>query len=240
VGDVGQNSREEIDLVVRGGNYGWRIREGNLCTGLDPAECDDPTLIPPLLDYAQDSGRCAVTGGYVYRGSRGTLPQGTYVFADFCTGEIWRLAGSGKVLLLDSAGAVSSFGEDEAGEIHVVHLGGTVSRLVRDPDPCAYRLSQTGVRVSAAPQSSMVRVLTSAGCSWTATSHVPWLRINAGASGAGNGTVRYAIAANTRTRSRTGTMTIAGNTFTVIQSGLGAACQPSRNNPCPRPPSPGR
>jgi hypothetical protein len=237
-GDVGQFEREEIDLVTVGGNYGWRLREGTLCTGLGPGDCEDPGLVPPLLDYAHAGGRCSVTGGYVYRGNQDTLPQGTYVFADFCSGEIWRRAGGGKTLLLDTALLVSSFGEDEDGEIYVVDLAGTLSILVRDPEPCAYALSQGSKQVSAAAQSGTVRVLTVAGCSWSAGSNVAWIGITSGTSGSGSGPVRYAIAANTRRQPRTGTLTIAGKTFTVIQSGVAAACPPRSR--CARPGPPGR
>ncbi len=102
VGDVGQGAQEEIDVVTRGGNYGWRVFEGTECTGLDPDRCDDPGFTGPVTTYATHSGgRCAITGGYAYRGMAGTLPAGTYVFADYCSGEIFRLQAGSPVLLLD-------------------------------------------------------------------------------------------------------------------------------------------
>ena len=79
---------------------------------------------------AHGGGRCSITGGYVYRGSRGALPTGTYVYGDFCTGEIFAWNGAAQALLLDTAMSISSFGEDEQGELYVVDLGGTVSRIV--------------------------------------------------------------------------------------------------------------
>src|SRR5262245_49284528 len=88
-GDVGQSAREEIDRVVRGGNYGWRTFEGTRCTGSDPGPCDPSPFVPPIAEYENAGPRCAVTGGYVYRGSRGSLPSGTYLFGDFCSGEIF-------------------------------------------------------------------------------------------------------------------------------------------------------
>jgi glucose/arabinose dehydrogenase len=131
VGDVGQDQREEIDVVTLGGNYGWRVFEGTRCTGLDPL-CGSPDFTPPIAEYAHN-GRCSVTGGYVYRGPRGTLPLGTYVYGDFCTGEILTLrpvmSGATETLLADTDLRISSFGEDEAGEIYVVGLGGTVHRI---------------------------------------------------------------------------------------------------------------
>jgi len=130
VGDVGQSVREEIDVVSLGGNYGWRVLEGTRCTGVDPQRCAEAGFIAPIAEYDHTGGRCAVTGGYVYRGQAGTLPSGTYVFADFCTGEIFRLDGGVRGLLLDTGLPISSFGEDQEGELYVVSLGGTVHRLV--------------------------------------------------------------------------------------------------------------
>jgi glucose/arabinose dehydrogenase len=129
-GDVGQNTREEVDIVTRGGNYGWRVFEGTHCTGLGPAPCANFPSIPPIAEYMPgELGRCAVTAGYVYRGSRRSLPYGAYVFADFCSGEIFLYQGGVTSILTDTNAAVSSFGEDEAGEIYVVDLAGAISRL---------------------------------------------------------------------------------------------------------------
>ena len=133
-GDVGQNAIEEIDIVTLGGNYGWRVLEGTRCTNLGPAACTTPGFVAPIYEYAQDGGRCSVTGGYVYRGTRGTLTPGTYVFGDYCTGEIFLRENGSVRMALDSPYAISSFGEDEAGELLVVHLGsganGAVYRIV--------------------------------------------------------------------------------------------------------------
>jgi hypothetical protein len=138
-GDVGQGAREEIDVIVRGGNYGWRVFEGSLCTGLDPALCGAGGFTAPIAEYDHSAGRCSVTGGYVYRGAQGTLPVGTYVFGDFCTGEIFQLgqvaAGTPPELLLDTTSSLASFGEDEGGEIYVVGLEGSVFRLAASPAP---------------------------------------------------------------------------------------------------------
>ncbi|MBL7650252.1 MAG: PQQ-dependent sugar dehydrogenase, partial [Candidatus Hydrogenedentes bacterium] len=103
VADVGQGEREEIDSpLLLGGNYGWRVYEGTRCTGLDSALCIPANFVAPLLEYTHVSGRCSVTGGYVYRGSRNALPAGTYVFADFCTGEVFGWNGVTQSLLLAS------------------------------------------------------------------------------------------------------------------------------------------
>jgi hypothetical protein len=129
-GDVGQNAREEIDIIVQGGNYGWRVFEGTLCTGLGPASCSSPSFIPPITEYVNTGARCSVTGGYVYRGEQATLPSGAYVFGDFCSGEIFMFKDGVQTVLLDTILQISSFGEDEAGELYVVNLTGTVSQLV--------------------------------------------------------------------------------------------------------------
>ncbi len=126
-GDVGQNAIEEIDIIRRGGNYGWRVFEGTRCTSLDP--CNPILFIPPIYEYDHSGGRCSVTGGYVYRGSRGTFPAGSYLFGDFCTGEIFLRNNNTVSLLLDTELQLASFGEDEDGEIYVADLRGSVFRL---------------------------------------------------------------------------------------------------------------
>jgi hypothetical protein len=129
-GDVGQNQVEEVDVITRGGNYGWRIFEGTRCTGLGPASCDAPGFTGPIAEYTHDGRRCSVTGGYVYRGSKGTLPAGAYVYGDFCSGEIFLHNGGRSALILDTQINISSFGEDEAGEIYVTGLtDGTIYRI---------------------------------------------------------------------------------------------------------------
>jgi glucose/arabinose dehydrogenase len=130
VGDVGQLEREEIDLVEVGGNYGWPILEGRHCLGLGELSCSHPALINPLAEYEHTGTRCSVTGGYAYRGSAGTLAAGALVFGDFCSGEVFLLADGRPSLLLATDLSISSFGEDEAGEIYVVALGGSLHRLV--------------------------------------------------------------------------------------------------------------
>ena len=139
VGDVGQGEREEIDrAIVNGGNYGWRIYEGFLCTNLGPSLCNPSDYIDPVFDYSHTRGRCSVTGGYVYRGSRGTLPDGVYVYGDFCSGEIFVTAGDTPRVLVYTAMNISSFGEDEQGELYVVDRGGTVSRIESMPVTCPH------------------------------------------------------------------------------------------------------
>ena len=129
-GDVGQGEREEVNVVTGGGNYGWRVFEGTLCTDLGPAACLDENFITPLIEYDHMQGRCSITGGYVYRGNALTLPTGAYVYGDFCTGEIFLHENGEQTVVLDTDLLLASFAEDEAGEIYVVGLGGTIARLV--------------------------------------------------------------------------------------------------------------
>jgi glucose/arabinose dehydrogenase len=132
VADVGQGQREEVNTpILNGGNYGWRVFEGNRCTSNDPPLCDTPSnYIFPVFEYTHSGGRCSITGGYVYRGSRGTFPPGTYIYGDYCTGETFTFDGTTQTLLLDTTMNISSFGEDEMGELYVVSLGGTIGRFV--------------------------------------------------------------------------------------------------------------
>jgi glucose/arabinose dehydrogenase len=138
VADVGQDAREEVDAPLqRGGNYGWRVYEGTRCTNSDPALCIPANYIAPLFEYDHAGGRCSITGGYVYRGTRGTLAPGTYVYGDFCTGEILGWDGSSQSVLIDTALSLVSFGEDERGELYAVDLRGGVYRLTPDVPPTA-------------------------------------------------------------------------------------------------------
>ena len=122
VGDVGQGpgtAWEEVDIINRGANYGWKICEGFHLAG-SSAACDNPGFTSPVFEYSSAGGRCSVTGGYVYRGGQRALNQGTYVYADYCTGEILKWEGGQQALLLDTARNIVSFGEDEDGELYVV------------------------------------------------------------------------------------------------------------------------
>ena len=133
IADVGQNTWEEIDFQPagsRGGeNYGWNVYEG-----LHPFQNSQAVdAVPPIAEYSHADG-CSVTGGYVYRGN--TLPdlQGTYLFGDFCSGTIWATKrdtnGAWQTrILMNSGMPISSFGEDEVGELYVVNYGGSLLRL---------------------------------------------------------------------------------------------------------------
>jgi glucose/arabinose dehydrogenase len=132
VGDVGQNLYEEVDLVEEPGNFGWNIMEGLHC--YSPASgCDTTGLITPIHEYGHSVGICVI-GGYVYRGNQYPLLQGIYLFGDYGTRKIWALTENNygtwtKTDLLNTEFYISSFGEDEAGELYVVDLGGSVYRI---------------------------------------------------------------------------------------------------------------
>jgi glucose/arabinose dehydrogenase len=134
VADVGQASWEEVSIVQRGGNYGWRIMEAAHCFN-PPTGCSTAGLQLPLGEYSHTEG-CSVTGGYVYRGRQIPALRGQYLFGDFCSKRIWSLqeARPGvwiRDLLLQTTLAISSFGEDESGEVYVVDLNGGVYRITQ-------------------------------------------------------------------------------------------------------------
>lgn len=138
IGDVGQASFEEVDFQrassLGGENYGWRRMEGRHC--FDPATgCNDGSLKLPILEYSHAQGRCAIIGGYRYRGT--AIPQlaGRYLFGDFCNGRIWgarfvRGVGWRTNLLQATTAQISAFGEDQNGELYFADvLSGTVNQI---------------------------------------------------------------------------------------------------------------
>lgn len=136
VADVGQNDREEIDVVEAGKNYGWRIMEGSICTpGVHP-DCDPEGLERPIAEYGRDEG-ITVIGGHVYRGTEIPDLCGVYLYGDFGSGKIWGLRYDGRQVsaqkeVMDTDLLISSFGEDEEGNLYVLDLRGVVYRLAAD------------------------------------------------------------------------------------------------------------
>jgi glucose/arabinose dehydrogenase len=137
IGDVGQDSLEEIDRMPadRGGlNYGWNTMEGDAC--FDPSTgCDRKGLVLPVATYTHDHG-CSVTGGYVYRGEKFASLRGVYFFGDYCSGFIWALDATGEStrsprMVLESNHSLSSFGLDEEGELYLTDISsGEVFQVV--------------------------------------------------------------------------------------------------------------
>ncbi len=124
IGDVGQNLYEEVDFQPAsspgGENYGWRIMEGLHC--YDPPSCDPGGLTLPVGEYDHAQG-CSITGGLVYRGQDYPGLQGIYFYADYCNGRIWGLKRDGpdwqNALLFQATFKITSFGEDQAGNLYV-------------------------------------------------------------------------------------------------------------------------
>jgi glucose/arabinose dehydrogenase len=128
IGDVGQNQYEEVDYLVEGTkgglNFGWPIMEGLHCYNSD--NCDQSGLTLPVAEYGHSQG-CSITGGYVYRGGHYPILHGVYIFGDYCSGSVWATIpnpdGSWKTTkVYDSGITLSSFGEDENGEMYVTDL----------------------------------------------------------------------------------------------------------------------
>jgi glucose/arabinose dehydrogenase len=135
IGDVGGSAEEEVDRQPAdshgGENYGWNVMEGRECTS-NP--CEQRPYVMPIVEYGHDRG-CAVTGGYVYRGTKQPALQGDYLFGDYCSGTVFSLqvdeGADTPIAVLASGKRISSFGEGEDGEIYLVDIGsGGVFRLV--------------------------------------------------------------------------------------------------------------
>jgi uncharacterized repeat protein (TIGR03806 family) len=152
-GDVGQNKYEEVDVIVKGGNYGWNLKEGfhdfrpNLARG-------DEKLIDPIIDYGRSIGQCVI-GGVVYRGR--ALPElyGAYLYSDYNTGHVWALRYDGRKMtdnleIVRAKRQISSFGQDDANEVYFTCFDGYIykfrkaeNKTVEEPS-FPRRLSETG------------------------------------------------------------------------------------------------
>ena len=134
IGDVGQNSIEEIDRLERPGtdlvNFGWDVYEG--ASSFESKDLGPGRLVQPVAEYGRDGG-CSVTGGYVYRGTAVPRIAGRYLFGDYCSGNIWSMPAGGGAKRLESVKVpgLSSFGEGLKGELYVVSHGGTIYRFAR-------------------------------------------------------------------------------------------------------------
>lgn len=136
IGDVGQNRLEEINFQpakqAGGKNYGWNTTEGGEC--YQPSSgCEREGLVEPIIDYEHGLG-CSVTGGMRYRGQATPAFEDAYFFGDYCSGRIWSLSSKGEQWtmneLLDTDMSLSSFGEDEQGELYVLDMSdGKLFRL---------------------------------------------------------------------------------------------------------------
>ena len=148
IGDVGQDAQEEIDYQTSrsagGENYGWRIREGNLCYN-PSSNCISPSgYVAPVATYdhgPSDSIGCAVTGGYIYRGANFPWLTGVYLFGDFCSGKLWGLVRNASNLwtqtfITSNDYNISSFAEDEQGELYILdYYGGQLISIIPSSPP---------------------------------------------------------------------------------------------------------
>lgn len=130
--DVGQNTVEEINIILKGGNYGWNIMEGSICYPAS-SKCSQEGLELPVWEYRHPLGQ-SITGGYVYYGT--SLPSliGAYIYGDYVTGRIWALRvhpgqPPANLELLDSQLHISTFGVDQDDELYIVDLGGKIYKL---------------------------------------------------------------------------------------------------------------
>jgi len=141
IGDVGQGAVEEVDWLPstanagRGANLGWNWYEGTTRFRTDGTPPDG--MVGPLFTYTHDSGRCSITGGFVYRGTDVPKLTGTYVYGDYCTGEVRGLLARKGIGLADkelstdvAPNTLTSFGQDEQGELYVLSSDGTLFRVV--------------------------------------------------------------------------------------------------------------
>ena len=137
MGDVGQRDWEEVNYQpassAGGENYGWRILEGTHCYN-PPADCAPPErYAPPIAEYGHNQG-CSITGGVVYRGSKYPAWNGIYLYADYCSGLVWGLRFDGAAwqnqLLVDTSYVITTFGENEAGDIYLAdYESGTIYEI---------------------------------------------------------------------------------------------------------------
>ena len=142
VADVGQDNREEIDLVAKGGNYGWRVMEGDLCNPAINGSCNTSLYAPPLVAYPHSLGQ-SVIGGHVYRGTRYPALQGAYLYGDFSSGRVWGFFPNGQSAvghreLLQTGFPITSFGQSYKGDLFILNLSGSV-HLILPPSRFAGR-----------------------------------------------------------------------------------------------------
>ena len=144
IGDVGQNTYEEIDFQAAGSaggqNYGWRCREGlHVCPTSNTSGCPSSGFVDPVAEISHGSGSCSVTGGYVYRGTQYGKLFGLYLFTDYCDGSFWTIKKTGNTFDVDTLQNFSNyqyttFGQDDLGELYVGYRGsatGTTGRIYK-------------------------------------------------------------------------------------------------------------
>ena len=141
IGDVGQGNFEEIDFQPAGDpggrNYGWNIMEGDSCYPPGTVGCNRTGLALPVFVYDHSLG-CSVTGGHVYRGSAFPSLQGVYLFGDLCSTRIWGIRKNGAawdnaLLAENTTLTITTFGEDESGNVYVVNYANGELLMIVSP-----------------------------------------------------------------------------------------------------------
>ena len=132
-GDVGQNLWEEINIIRKGYNYGWRIREGRHDFDANDRTDDTGLLVDPLVEHNRTDA-LSITGGYVYRGSEIPQIQGYYLYGDYERGNLWMLQFDGRRvrqhLAIGNVDKPASFGEDRDGEVYICSFNGRIYKFV--------------------------------------------------------------------------------------------------------------
>jgi hypothetical protein len=136
IGDVGQNELEEVSIAPAGAgnlNFGWSIKEGNSC--FEANSCDEAGLTDPVIEYGHGDGT-SITGGYVYRGSAIPALRGYYFYADYSSERVWMFRYQGgnavdqQTVNVGGSGGITSFGQDNAGEVYIVRRPGAIQKIV--------------------------------------------------------------------------------------------------------------
>ncbi|MBC7922733.1 MAG: PQQ-dependent sugar dehydrogenase [Ferruginibacter sp.] len=226
-GDVGQEAREEIDLIQKGGNYGWRLMEGKAC--YNPVSCDPAGLVLPVWDYAQDNGR-SITGGFVYRGKNLPGLRGKYIYGDFISGHVWALTyvpggvSTNEFLFNFGWASLASFGEDANRELYLLNFStGKIGQLVDPTTPVVQSFSPrggtagttvviTGANFSAVPAQNAVRFGEATATVTAATTTSLTVVVPAGL-GAGPALVTAAVSNRTSGSDNTFAVTLPGQTI---------------------------
>ncbi len=162
-GDVGQGAWEEVNVITRGGNYGWGDMEGDTCYSGRP-NCSTTNKIRPVLSISHNTGVCSIIGGFVYRGSQYPAAYGKYFYTDFCINTMQSITRTGENVNVASHGNVPvdivSFAQDNQGELYAIGQRGAGSQIVKlqatggslIPGTMAQRLSATGCVDAANPR----------------------------------------------------------------------------------------
>jgi uncharacterized repeat protein (TIGR03806 family) len=173
--DVGQDLWEEVNVIVRGGNYGWRVREGKHPFDPQARRFSEP-LIDPVWEYHHSEGR-SITGGAVYRGRELEEIRGWYLCADWLSGNIWGLRWDGERVvesrrLAPPLPGISAFGEDEAGEVYFTAFD-AIAPIRREGavEGRVYRFRRSPRRDAAAPE--FPRLLSKTGLFASMKEHTP-------------------------------------------------------------------